>query len=596
MVLLLAGCIINAEVYERRKAELTDADGDGFAMEDECDDDDATIFPGADESCDGVDQDCDGEVDEGASDAATWHPDEDGDGYGEAGGAVVRCDSPGRAFSNTADDCDDADPYSYPGATEVEYDGVDQDCSGADLDDLDGDGYANADDCDEGDAAVHPGAAELWANAFADDDCDGALDQDEPLLFGDSLWYSTVADAALGTRVRGYVDVDGDGAAEVLTTAVATTRTHSRSGAVYLLSPSGSGDVDAGALRTIDAGGSNWYLGVATDTRDLDGDGLPEVLASASGVDTTGAGYLVAGASLAARDLFLPGDASHVFTGSEPNTYWGSDIAFLGDIDGDGSDEVAMSAVAFAAGGLTDTGRVVAFSLAHSTHSTGEPDFAWDGYYERGRFGETVVSVGDVDNDGLPDTLVSAEAGDIFAVLPAVSGSILDVYLSRVTRDGDTSGYRTVPVGDLDGADGPDVMLLASDKALVFTGLGTFSLRTQADAWMTINADVGSQFADAVDLGDRNGDGLPETLLSRTWSPGDSTSWAGVLLGTSLAWHAEIDAETLDISVLSTRSSAGHGYRAALVGGEPGVLAFGGYADDRGAVGGGSVGVVAMPE
>ncbi len=309
MVLLLAGCIINAEVYERRKAELTDADGDGFAMEDECDDDDATIFPGADESCDGVDQDCDGEVDEGASDAATWHPDEDGDGYGEAGGAVVRCDSPGRAFSNTADDCDDADPYSYPGATEVEYDGVDQDCSGADLDDLDGDGYANADDCDEGDAAVHPGAAERWANAFADDDCDGALDQDEPLLFGDTLWYSTVADAALGTRVRGYVDVDGDGAAEVLTTAVATTRTHSRSGAVYLLSPSGSGDVDAGALRTIDAGGSNWYLGVATDTRDLDGDGLPEVLASASGVDTTGAGYLVAGASLhlvgrrAAREL-----------------------------------------------------------------------------------------------------------------------------------------------------------------------------------------------------------------------------------------------------------------------------------------------------
>ncbi len=47
MLLLLAGCLINRDVYERRLAELTDADGDGFVMEDECNDDDAAIFPGA---------------------------------------------------------------------------------------------------------------------------------------------------------------------------------------------------------------------------------------------------------------------------------------------------------------------------------------------------------------------------------------------------------------------------------------------------------------------------------------------------------------------------------------------------------------------
>ena len=48
-----------------------DEDGDGYADDEDCDDNDAAVNPGAEEQCDGLDNDCDGEVDQDAADAAT---------------------------------------------------------------------------------------------------------------------------------------------------------------------------------------------------------------------------------------------------------------------------------------------------------------------------------------------------------------------------------------------------------------------------------------------------------------------------------------------------------------------------------------------
>ncbi len=93
---------------------MTDHDGDSYVQLDDCDDQDAAVYPGAPERCDGEDQDCDGEVDEEAEDAALWFPDLDGDGYGAAGAAgVAGCDAPDRHVAD-ASDCDDAYPLSQP--------------------------------------------------------------------------------------------------------------------------------------------------------------------------------------------------------------------------------------------------------------------------------------------------------------------------------------------------------------------------------------------------------------------------------------------------------------------------------------------------
>src|SRR5262249_30042655 len=103
-----------------------DADGDGYGASDaeqdapcapdgavavggDCDDGDASVNPAAAQlACAGVDQDCDGVVDD-LGDPTTWYPDADGDGHGaESSGTTAYC-APGDGWVAASDDCDDAD-------------------------------------------------------------------------------------------------------------------------------------------------------------------------------------------------------------------------------------------------------------------------------------------------------------------------------------------------------------------------------------------------------------------------------------------------------------------------------------------------------
>ena len=208
-----------------------DQDGDGYpdaaccngsSCGSDCNDLQATVHPGEAESCDGLDNDCNGMVDDGLASQGTWYADCDGDLFGAAGMSLRACARPPGAPAACTDgegtwvddgtDCDDTRRGINPSAPEV-CDGYDTDCNGAPDapgEDDDGDGFGDSScggpDCSDRDDGIYPGAPEVCDGV--DENCDGAGEDDD----GDG--FLALADACVGGRLADLPRTDCDDASE----------------------------------------------------------------------------------------------------------------------------------------------------------------------------------------------------------------------------------------------------------------------------------------------------------------------------------------------------------------------------------------------
>ncbi|MGB0639196.1 MAG: MopE-related protein [Myxococcota bacterium] len=496
-----------------------DLDKDGFKGDDDCDDLNASIHPGADETCDGMDNNCNGKVDEGL--ILEWYADKDDDGYGDADTVVTACTTPA-GYVDNADDCNDASDLYRPGAVETDCeDPEDYNCDGSTgYDDADLDGYAACMDCDDSDADTY--APTLWyidydgdsfgSTIYTDtacsqpagytdnaDDCDDLVETINPDASETCNELDDNCDGSIDEEVTitYYADSDGDGYGDSSATVQACS------------TPDGFANTDDDC----------------DDTLDMVNPGAEEICDDGLDNDCDGAG---------GQCTLDPADSDGVFWGMAPFDAAGVSVSGGGDFNGDGYDDIVIGAkhessaaaqagAAYVIYGGEDIG--VEMDLA-------EADVVLTGVAGSDKAGRVVAVAEDVNDDGGADLLVGAPSADpsgdasgtayiLFG--GGISGSLADADVTFTGRTGYNYAGLGLTSGDLDGDGEGDVLIGAPGNDVGGANTGTIYIlwgpiesgsvtAASVSDYVTGQAE-GDGIGDSMRLFDVNSDGVDDMIV-----------------------------------------------------------------------------------
>jgi len=376
-------------------------------------------------------------------------------------------------------------------------------------------------------------------------------------------WVGEASGDQFGWIARNIGDVDGDGLDDVTTSAPFKNIDGPSAGRVYVYS-SGTGE-----LLWDYSGPPGSQLGIGIEAAgDVNGDGIPDVVAGAPG---EGKAYVFSGND---------GTILHRLSEIDSGSTFGRKVSDIGDLDGDGYDDVFIGApgadqgtgagyvysgkdgtvlhtyrgarpgdaFASAAGGWTDgTRTLIAIGAPNAGPSNGGLVYVYDGLTDEPafvmtadegsrQFGAMFVSiVGDVDGDGTPDVYASdwahADKGPFTGRIYVHSGATGELLLIRTGEaPGDGFGIGVADAGDLD-HDGHDDLLVgawqhasqapAGGKSYLYSG------RTGELVEVYTGTVPGETFGfDATGIGDIDGDGVADLLITSARSAVHGT-WTG---------------------------------------------------------------------
>ncbi|MFT4627302.1 MAG: hypothetical protein ACI8PZ_005984 [Myxococcota bacterium] len=545
----------------------------------DCDDADHTRYPGAPESCNDRDDDCDGSVDEGVR--SVWWLDADGDSWG-SGLPITACSAPPDHVHRDGD-CDDANSDIHPEASE-RCTGLDDDCDGLvdevdpDLDpsalvesypDLDGDGYGDEDvpslacavpnghvleagdcddrnpsahaieswwwdgdgdgwgdgedtdqcgaepgfvrpsidiDCDDGDPGTWPGAPEL-CDSPVDRDCDG--DSEACTMHG-ARWIG-----------RGSLDTDWAGAAVAVSAAwdppvVLIARTYADVISVASGPLEGELPLDAAPLQLASPDDDLGFGADILTTADLTGDGVADWVIGAVGAEAAAGAVRVYAPGVR---LVEPPLALTVRGSFGAGSQFGKRPA-VGDLDGDGTADLVVQDVDWSRLGRERSALAVHAGPLSGDVRTADAAHVWEVPPER-TLGGGAALVFDANSDGVQDMLIALpSAGEPLEYQLLLGPAPPSGLLSDVARDWtaaddtriDAAGT-TGAVGDANGDGHVDVLLTSDGETVaafrVDGPMGSVDAVEDATTWTLARA---HQHGRGVLLVDLDGGGVDETV------------------------------------------------------------------------------------